>query len=731
MLVRHYEWAGYDVLAITDHWVRTDERSTAEAARHPVDRAERAVRRARARRARARARRRGRPGDPGRRVRAAPGGRRLDRRRTAASRTSRTRTGAGCAPSSSRRARGSSGIEVWNAGCELEVGRGDSTHPLGRGARARPPALRARDRRLAPPRLRQRLRLDDGAGGGADAGGGARRAAQRRLLRLDRPRDPRASRSTDDAVTVRCSPAASVTLYSGRAARRAGERGPARLSAQDSKMLERDDDGLITAVRLERPCEAPLRPRRGRRRSRPPGLDEPAVDRVRARSSSSRSRRFDLLVIGGGIIGAGIAEAATAHGLAVALVDKGDFARRDLERVVEADPRRAPLPPARRRRPRPRGAPGAAAADARRRAAPRPPAAVPASRSTSDGPYRPWFVQSGIVLYSTLARARLNGLVGVERAQRMVPQLRAEGLRSCALYADAWTNDGRLTLANVRARRGRAARSCSTTPRSSRCAGATAPRCVADGRTIAVRADRGRERERPVGRPRPPARGSGRAAVDAAEQGRPRAGRRRRGLAAALTIPHDKVRVSFAVPWEGMLLLGTTDTLHDGEPERSPSPTRTSRRCSRRRRVAVDGLGPARASFAGLRVLPGGEGETASARRETVYSTGPSGMVSVAGGKLTTYRRIALDALDACSACAALSTAVRGRCRARPGSTASRGRGELDRRDAGPPAPPVRLARARGAGAGGRRPVAARAARPRPPRRARAGAVRAHARVGA
>src|SRR5579859_5528953 len=28
LLVRHYEWAGYDVLAITDHWVRTVERST-------------------------------------------------------------------------------------------------------------------------------------------------------------------------------------------------------------------------------------------------------------------------------------------------------------------------------------------------------------------------------------------------------------------------------------------------------------------------------------------------------------------------------------------------------------------------------------------------------------------------------------------------------------------------------------------------------------------------------
>ena len=38
------------------------------------------------------------------------------------------------------------------------------------------------------------------------------------------------------------------------------------------------------------------------------------------------SREFDLLVIGGGIVGAGIAEAASAHGLSVALVDKGDFA---------------------------------------------------------------------------------------------------------------------------------------------------------------------------------------------------------------------------------------------------------------------------------------------------------------------------------------------------------------------------------------------------------------------
>ena len=53
-----------------------------------------------------------------------------------------------------------------------------------------------------------------------------------------------------------------------------------------------------------------------------------------------------------------------------------------------------------------------------------------------------------------------------------------------------------------------------------------------------------------------------------------------------------------------------------------------------------------RSRFAGLRVLPGGEGATANARRETVYMRGPGGMLTVAGGKLTTYRRIALEALD-------------------------------------------------------------------------------------
>ena len=367
------------------------------------------------------------------------------------------------------------------------------------------------------------------------------------------------------------------------------------------------------------------------------------MDRVDAVEQLA-SRRFDLLVIGGGIVGAGIADAASAHGMSVALVDKGDFAGAtssassklihgglrylrlgDVGLVREAHQERRLLM-------------NVVAPHLVRRL----PFLFPLY---DDGPFRPWFVQSGIFLYSTLARARLNGPIAVPRARRMVPQLRSTGLRSCALYADAWTNDGRLTLANVRAAADRGAVVLNYAE-VVELRGREGASVEVDGRTIAARADRVINASGPwVDRVRrledPDARRSVRLSkgvhvlVDGGQD-----------WDAALTIPHDKVRVTFAVPWEGMLLLGTTDTLHDGEPETAGVTDADVEQVLAEASSAVEGIGPVRASFWGLRVLPGGEGTTASARRETVYSTGRSGMVSVAGGKLTTYRRIALDALD-------------------------------------------------------------------------------------
>jgi glycerol-3-phosphate dehydrogenase len=366
------------------------------------------------------------------------------------------------------------------------------------------------------------------------------------------------------------------------------------------------------------------------------------VDRVDAVEQLGL-RRFDLLVIGGGIIGAGIAEAATAHGLDVALVERGDYAcatSSASSKLVHGGLRYLQMGDIRLVR----------EAHEERRAlmtvvAPhlvhRLPFLFPLY---AHGPHRPWFVRTGVLLYSALARARLNGRVSEKRALRLVPQLRTEGLHSSALYADAWTNDGRLTLANVRAAAERGAIVLNYADVVS--VGSGGAEVSVDGLAVAVQArsivnatgpwlDRVRRLENPSAAASIRLSKGVHLIVDGGED-----------WGAAVTIPHDRVRVSFAIPWEGKLLLGTTDTLHDGEPEEARVTDDDVRTVLDEAAVGVDGLGPVRASFCGLRVLPGGPGATANARRETVYTKGSAGMLSVAGGKLTTYRRIALDALE-------------------------------------------------------------------------------------
>src|SRR5713101_71727 len=169
------------------------------------------------------------------------------------------------------------------------------------------------------------------------------------------------------------------------------------------------------------------------------------MDRLEALAGS----RFDLLVIGGGIIGAGIAEAASAHGMKVALVERGDFASATSSassKLIHGGLRYLQMGDVRLVR----------EAHQERRALMNVVAPHLVHRLNflfplyDDGPHRPWFVRTGVLVYSALARAKLNGRVSEKRALRLVPQLRTEGLHSSALYADAWTNDGRRTIANVR-----------------------------------------------------------------------------------------------------------------------------------------------------------------------------------------------------------------------------------------------------------------------------------------
>ena len=73
-----------------------------------------------------------------------------------------------------------------------------------------------------------------------------------------------------------------------------------------------------------------------------------------------------------------------------------------------------------------------------------------------------------------------------------------------------------------------------------------------------------------------------------------------------MTIPIDRTRVSFAVPWQGLLLLGTTDTPWDGRPGRRP--------CDRRGRAADPRRGRLGARRRSARCAPASPGSVCSPR---------------------------------------------------------------------------------------------------------------------
>jgi glycerol-3-phosphate dehydrogenase len=118
----------------------------------------------------------------------------------------------------------------------------------------------------------------------------------------------------------------------------------------------------------------------------------------------------------------------------------------------------------------------------------------------------------------------------------------------------------------------------------------------------------------------------------------------------ALMVPRTSDgRVLFVIPWHGHAVAGTTDTPVDA-PSLEPKPLEeeiefileTAGRYLTRPPSRKDVL----AVYVGLRPLVRGEGKTSALSRDHVIHVDNSGLLTITGGKWTTYRHMAEDCLD-------------------------------------------------------------------------------------
>ena len=120
----------------------------------------------------------------------------------------------------------------------------------------------------------------------------------------------------------------------------------------------------------------------------------------------------------------------------------------------------------------------------------------------------------------------------------------------------------------------------------------------------------------------------------------------------AIIVPKtDDGRVLFAIPWHGKTLVGTTDVPVNG-PADDPKPSSDeigflldhAARYLTRKPTRSD----IRSTFAGLRPLVGSQSgkSTALVPRDHTIAVSPSGLLTIAGGKWTTYRKMAEETID-------------------------------------------------------------------------------------
>ena len=118
----------------------------------------------------------------------------------------------------------------------------------------------------------------------------------------------------------------------------------------------------------------------------------------------------------------------------------------------------------------------------------------------------------------------------------------------------------------------------------------------------------------------------------------------------ALMVPRTRDgRVLFVIPWHGHAVAGTTDTPVDA-PSIEPRPLEEEIEFILETASLYFTRPPRRADvlavYVGLRPLVKGDGKTSALSRDHVIHVDPSGLLTITGGKWTTYRHMAEDCVD-------------------------------------------------------------------------------------
>ncbi|MGC5703351.1 glycerol-3-phosphate dehydrogenase/oxidase [Pseudomonas sp. NFXW11] len=373
------------------------------------------------------------------------------------------------------------------------------------------------------------------------------------------------------------------------------------------------------------------------------------------------SRHWDLIVIGGGISGAGILREAARRGWSCLLLEQRDFAWGTSSRsskMVHGGLRyiaqgqwRLTRDSVRERQRLLQEAPGLVEPMG---------FLMPHYRGKFPGPR----VFGGLLtLYDALAGRRNHRFYDVQQLGYLAPGVKTPGLLGGTCFLDALTDDARLVLRVLDEARADGALALN---------GMRVTRLLRDGQRVtgvevedseggalmqlrcqalAVATGAWAERLRPAG---------------AERQLRPLRGSHlllpgwRLPVAQAFSFMHaEDRRPVFVFPWEGATVVGTTDLDHSEDLDRSASISQAEldyllAACAQQFPEARVGAADVVSTWAGVRPVvaatgAAGHGKPSNATREHVLWQEP-GCVTLAGGKLTTFRPQAIEVLQACAA---------------------------------------------------------------------------------